>query len=94
MKRECMATQNRRTRRETMALPYLCTSCHQTYDGGHVTVVGRYADCDMWRAPCCGVQHDSRRRWNGPGWAHMGYDDLNAYRRIEGEPYKKLSWLP
>lgn len=67
-----------------------CHGCGETYDLGHVKVTGRYADCDMWEAPCCGRQADSRMAWGGPPYRRMGYDDL---RVLERERLADGGWL-
>lgn len=41
-----------------------CTHCQATYDLGGVEVIHRYADCTMFKAPCCGRTVDDRR-WKG-----------------------------
>lgn len=69
-----------------------CRSCGGEFDLGMVEVTARYADCDMFKAPCCGIQCDTRMRWGGPEWARMGYDDLRVYRRVEREVYPKHGW--
>lgn len=52
-----------------------CTHCHGVYDEMDVTeIVARYADCDMYKAPCCGRTVDNRT-WKG----------LPDMRRLEGE---------
>lgn len=42
-----------------MFKPVRCT-CGQVYDLGAVTVTARYADCSMWKTPCCGRTADDR----------------------------------
>lgn len=76
----------------TYSMPFQCRGCGEVYDGASVTVTGRYADCDLWKAPCCGATHDTRTRWGGPSWAKMGYDDLREYRRVEREVYPVGGW--
>lgn len=39
---------------------YRCTHCNSVYDPGGVEIVARYADCDMFKAPCCGRTVDNR----------------------------------
>lgn len=39
-----------------------CRYCRRTYDLGKVEVYARYADCSMYKAPCCGRDID-----DGPG---------------------------
>lgn len=42
-----------------MFKPVRCT-CGDFYDIGQVEVIGRYTDCSVWKAPCCGRQADDR----------------------------------
>ncbi|WP_045740798.1 hypothetical protein [Actinoplanes rectilineatus] len=42
-----------------MFKPVRCT-CGGIYDLGTVEVTGRYTDCSVWRAPCCGRTADDR----------------------------------
>lgn len=64
-----------------MTVPCQCLRCGTVYDGGTVHVISRYADCDLWRAPCCGAVHDSRHAWNGAPGQRMGYIDLRERDR-------------
>lgn len=43
-----------------MFKPVRCASCGKIYDLGKVEVTARYADCSMWKAPCCGRVADDR----------------------------------
>lgn len=44
-----------------MVKPVRCNRCNRgVYDIGKVTVTARYADCSVWRAPCCGATVDDR----------------------------------
>lgn len=36
------------------------TRCGHIFDLGHVTVIGRYADCSTFNCPGCGVHIDDR----------------------------------
>lgn len=38
-----------------------CAHCRGVYQLGDVEIVARYADCTMFRAPCCGQVVDDRR---------------------------------
>lgn len=49
-----------------MSSPVQCR-CGSVYDLGTVTVTARYADCSMWKAPCCGHVADDR----SPGWGGL-----------------------
>jgi len=54
-----------------------CYHCGGTYDLGKVEVTGRYTDCSVWKAPCCGRTVDDRP------WPHGGH-----YREVKGDsPY-------
>lgn len=44
---------------QAMMFPVRCT-CGQLYDLAKVEVTGRYTDCTLWKAPCCGRQADDR----------------------------------
>lgn len=50
----------------TMTSPVRCTRCGAVYDLGHVTVTHRYADCSMWRTPCCDREVDDRMWVSSP----------------------------
>lgn len=69
-----------------------CHRCGQTFDIGHAEVTQRYADCDVFKAPCCGSPCDTRGKWGGPSWARMGYDDMTAYRNETGKEYPLSRW--
>lgn len=46
--------------------PMRCMRCHQVFDGGAVEVVARYADCTVFKTPCCGAVVDDRPvGWGG-----------------------------
>lgn len=55
-----------------MGSPVRCFFCGKVYDLQAVHVTQRYADCSVWKTPCCNHEADDRR-W--PGRAH--YEDLN-----------------
>src|SRR5581483_3810646 len=57
---------------EGMRYPVRCRWCSGVYDLGTVTVTGRYTDCSMWKAPCCGVTADDRK----PPWGVSHYTEL------------------
>jgi hypothetical protein len=42
-----------------MFQPVRCR-CGGVYDLGAVTVLARYVDCSVWKAPCCGRTADDR----------------------------------
>lgn len=37
-----------------------CSHCHRVYDIGKVEVLARYADCTVFKTPCCGREADDR----------------------------------
>lgn len=46
---------------EGMTFPVRCNRCHDgVYDLGQVEVTARYADCSVWKTPCCGSVVDDR----------------------------------
>lgn len=54
-----MTTPPTRAQVEAMSQPVRCL-CGGIYDLGTVQVTQRYADCSMWKAPCCGRVSDDR----------------------------------
>ena len=54
-------------RTEGMTSPVRCR-CGSVYDLGKVEVTARYADCSMWRTPCCRVLADDRKPPWGISW--------------------------
>jgi hypothetical protein len=70
-----------------------CARCGGIYDLGGVETVARYADCTVFKAPCCGATVDDRR-WKSlpditylrdvPG-APFEYEDARAWRQFEKE---------
>lgn len=53
---------------EGMGCPVRCTFCGRVYDLWDVHVTQRYADCSVWKTPCCNHEADDRV-W--PGRAHF-----------------------
>jgi hypothetical protein len=51
----------------------ICDRTGRTFSTGHVEVVQRYADCSVFKCPCCGGTHDDRRAWGGGDNRRMGY---------------------
>lgn len=43
-----------------MSSPVMCQHCRSVYDVAGVEVVARYADCDMFKTPCCKRTVDTR----------------------------------
>ncbi len=61
-----------------MTQPVRCRRCHNgVYDLGTVEVTARYADCSMWRAPCCGALVDDR--------GETGWKSQQDYERLPRE---------
>jgi hypothetical protein len=58
-----------------MTFPVRCTWCRGVYDVGAVEVTARYADCSMWKAPCCGRTVDDR--------GDTGWKSRKDYERIQ-----------
>jgi hypothetical protein len=56
-----------------MTSPVRCTRCDHVYDLGKVTVIGRYADCSVWKCPGCKITVDDRP----VGWGDHHYVELN-----------------
>jgi len=58
-----------------MHQPVRCLRCNQgVYDLGTVEVTARYADCSVWKAPCCGSVVDDR--------GETGWKTFNDYVRL------------
>jgi hypothetical protein len=57
--------------------PVRCARCSGVYDLGTVEVTARYADCSMWKAPCCGSLVDDR--------GDTGWKSRKDYERLRGE---------
>ncbi len=45
--------------------PVRCSFCNGVYDLGEVEVTARYADCSVWKTPCCRRTADDR---GDTGW--------------------------
>lgn len=60
---------------EGMSQPARCRFCHKVYDLGTVTVTARYADCSVWKTPCCGHTADDR--------GETGWKSFKDYERIK-----------
>lgn len=52
-----------------MFKPVRCRWCRGVYDLGSVTVTARYADCSVWKTPCCNNTADDRGE---TGWKSIG----------------------
>lgn len=63
-----------------MFSPVRCV-CGRIYDMGKVEVTARYADCSMWKAPCCGRTADDRY---GTGWSSVKHYDVIDKREVMG----------
>ncbi|GAW50587.1 MULTISPECIES: hypothetical protein [unclassified Nocardioides] len=60
--------------------PGKCRWCGSIYDGGAVEVTARYADCSVWKAPCCGNSADDRPQ----GWGGSFFPLSHAERKQVG----------
>jgi hypothetical protein len=58
-----------------MSQPARCTHCDGIYDLGTVEVTARYADCSMWKSPCCGLTVDDR--------GETGWKSSKDYERLQ-----------
>lgn len=58
-----------------MHQPVRCNRCRGVYDLGTVTVTARYADCSVWRTPCCDQSVDDR--------GHTGWTSRKDYEYID-----------
>ena len=58
-----------------MSSPVRCTHCSGIYDLGKVEVTARYADCSMWKSPCCNRLVDDR--------GDTGWKPFKDYHRLE-----------
>lgn len=47
---------------KAMLAPVRCNHCRTVYDLGNVETVARYADCTVYKTPCCGRTVDDRER--------------------------------
>lgn len=46
-----------------MRIPVRCMHCGAVYDITRVQVTGRFTDCSVWTAPCCGLRGVDDRPW-------------------------------
>jgi hypothetical protein len=61
---------------QAMHQPVRCNRCYTgIYDLGTVTVTARYADCSVWRTPCCDQSVDDR--------GHTGWTNRKDYEHID-----------
>jgi hypothetical protein len=51
-------------RKQRMLVPVRCNHCRRTYDLCDGEPIARYADCTVFKAPCCGRTVDDRK----PPW--------------------------
>lgn len=66
--------------------PVRC-SCGAYYDSASVTVIARYADCSVWKAPCCGRQTDDRT-WVSGANQRVSVDEYNGRMRcVDADKY-------
>ena len=50
--------------KKAMLSPVACTHCGSVYDLCSVTPIARYADCTVFKTPCCDRVVDDRK-WKG-----------------------------
>jgi len=63
---------------EQMSQPVQCRHCGGVYDLGKVEVTARYADCSVWKTPCCNHTADDR--------GETGWKSFSDYTRIQLRP--------
>lgn len=61
-----------------MMFPVRCAYCRGVYDLAGVEVTARYADCSMWKSPCCDRLVDDR--------GDTGWKSRKDYYRLDREP--------
>ncbi|MFV8317141.1 hypothetical protein [Mycobacterium sp. 23] len=61
-----------------MSQPARCLRCFKVYDLGTVVITARYADCSVWRTPCCNQAVDDR--------GETGWTTRRDYERIKLAP--------
>lgn len=68
-----------------MFKPVRCNRCgNGVYDIGTVEVTGRYADCSVWRTPCCKAVVDGRGE---TGWTtRKDYEVIDKSRICPDDP--------
>lgn len=54
-----------------MMFPAQCRYCQGVYDLANVEVTARYADCSMWKSPCCNRQVDDRKWKSSPDYVEI-----------------------
>lgn len=71
-----------------MFKPVSCNHCRNgIYDIGKVEVTARYADCSMWKTPCCGVVVDDRGE---TGW--KSFKDYEVIDKSRLDPDDDPVW--
>lgn len=66
---------------ETMSIPVRCRWCSGVYDLGAVEVTARYADCSVWKTPCCDNTADDRGETGWKSFADYDRIPKNGERR-------------
>ncbi len=70
---------------ERMLIPVRCNHCHRVYDlAGPSERIARYADCDVFKAPCCGRTVDTRSWKSFPDYQEWPHGQFGIYRRKDG----------
>lgn len=68
-----------------MTSPVMCNRCGEIYDLTNVEVVARYADCSMYKTPCCGKTVDDRTWVGSPAFTRL--EDLDLQRHATMDMY-------
>jgi hypothetical protein len=68
--------------------------CGQTYDLMKVTVIARYADCDVWKAPCCGRTADNRKGKSLPDYRPVEDEYARRFKLLYDSPFGTVRFDP
>jgi hypothetical protein len=69
--------------KKQMISPVLCLRCGETYDLANVEVVARYADCTMFKTPCCGRTVDDRTWVGSPAIRKLDEEHLRREQTMD-----------
>lgn len=58
-----------------------CSHCRAVYDLGHGKRIARYADCDVFEAPCCHRQVDTRSWKTFPDYRQLEAEERVVIRK-------------
>ena len=56
---------------EKMLVPVICNRCKRTYDLCNTEVIHRYADCTLYKTPCCKQNVDDREWVSNPAFTRI-----------------------